>query len=224
MSYNQFNITILHPVFYNSNLKDNPMIIKTDQANVTDVQQLGRSVAELTHSLEHSEKRNRQMRKIMSVILFVFATGITSLAITKGGVIKEVYAAENSGNDMMQQMAPLLKDIGILVSNMNQMMKQMAPVFNDAGTLVSRIKQDSDVARAKALMRDFPSKYPRGTRIDQFTPEALNSFEASNALVVGTIAEEVKYVNESLKQMNYSILVMARNMDDTMGRMGDFMP
>ncbi len=60
--------------------------------------------------------------------------------------------------------------------------------------------------------------------MDQITLEELNSFEASNALVVGTIAEEIKFVNDSLRQMNFSILVMAHSMDTTMGRMGDFIP
>ena len=187
------------------------MTIETDKDNVTDIQQLRKTVAELASSLEHSKKRNNKMQKILSVILFVFATSVTSLAITKGGLINDVYANTNAatssnanaGNDMMQQLGPVLIDVGILVS---------------------RMKQDSDVIRARALMRTFPKKYPPGTRMDQITLEELNSFEASNALVVGTIAEEIKFINDSLRQMNFSILVMAHSMDTTMGRMGDFIP
>lgn len=171
----------------------------------TEIQQLTQSVAALTQSLEHSQQHTRRTQRMLFAVFLLLL--ITVLGVmTNSGPIRDAYAAD--------QVAP----------SQQQILQKMMPALEAMGTLMIRMKQDSDLVRAKALMRTLPNKYPPGSTIDQFSQEDLNSANASSALMVGSIAQEVRFVHDSLNRMNYSIEVMSYHMDRTMGPFGDIMP
>ena len=187
--------------------------IDNDHANLT---QLTQSVTALAKSLEKAEQQNRRMQKVLIFAVLAMAVVVTSIFIPKETYFNEAHAA-NVINEIKQDVARA----GELEQMLKQMLMKMQPALQDAGTLVARIKQDSDMARGSVLMRHYPGRYASISAI----PESdLNSMAASEALMIGSIAEEIRFLNNTITQMNYNMALMTRDIDDAMGVMGDFMP
>ena len=187
--------------------------IDNDQANLT---QLNQSVAVLAKSLEKAEQQNRRMQKVLVFAIVAMAVMVSSMFIPKATYFNEAHAA-----NVINEIKHDVERVGELEQMLKQMLMQMQPALKDAGTLVARIKQDSDMARGAVLMRHYPGRY---TSISAIPQSELNSMAASEALMIGSIAEEIRFLNNTITQMNYNMALMTRDIDDTMGVMGDFMP
>ena len=181
-----------------------------------DMAQLAQSVAVLAKSLEKSEKQNRRMQKMLLVAVLTMAVVVMSVFVPKTTFVNEAHAT-GMVNDIKRD----VQRAGDLEQMLMQMMQQMGPALKDAGTLVARIKQDSDVARASVLMKHYPGRYQN---INSIPESELNSTHASQALVIGSIAEEIRYLTATMRQMNHNMMVMTRDINDTMGVMGDMLP
>lgn len=170
----------------------------------SDIQQLTQTVAVLAQSLEQSQQSVRRTQRLFFATVMLIVFSMAAVLMTNTNMIRSAHANQQPG--------------------IEQILQGLLPVLADAGTLVKRLKQDSDIVRAKSLMKAYPEKYPPGTSMDKFTAQELNSFEASNALIVGGVASEIHLLNDSLKRITYAIEVITHDVNGTIGRVANFFP